>query len=71
MQSSLLRKDLGLWRPGDDSSYVSGAFRALLQHIYTGRRQVEVDGLKGSRAVEGNAKTRPNRPQFSNFTMSF
>jgi hypothetical protein len=46
MQCSLL-KDLGLWRPGEDSSYVSGAFRALLHHIYTGRRQVEVGGLKG------------------------
>ncbi|CAL1174176.1 unnamed protein product [Cladocopium goreaui] len=40
-------EDLGLWRPGEDSSYVSGAFRALLHHIYTGRRQVEVGGLKG------------------------
>eukprot|EP00435_Cladocopium_sp_Y103_P020022 s541_g4.t2 len=40
-------EELGLWRPGDDSTYVSGAFRALLYHIYTGRCRVEVGGLKG------------------------
>eukprot|EP00438_Fugacium_kawagutii_P026744 Skav205690 [mRNA] locus=scaffold2655:165004:166218:- [translate_table: standard] len=34
-------EDLGLWRPGEDVTYVEGAFRALLRHVYTGRSKIE------------------------------
>ncbi|CAK9066576.1 BTB domain-containing protein, partial [Durusdinium trenchii] len=34
-------EELGLWRPGEDPSYVLGAFHALVRYFYTGRHEVE------------------------------
>ena len=34
-------QELGLWRPGEDPSYVLGAFHALVRYFYTGRHEVE------------------------------
>lgn len=45
-------EDLGLWRPGEDASYVQGAFRALLRYFYTGH--VEVEARCGAIFKEAN-----------------